>query len=176
MSQAVNGFDRCFRAVVSQEGVFDDDPQDSGNWTGGEIGLGQLKGTKYGISAAQYPHLDIVSLTLDDARAIYLRDYWMRIRGEEYPNFTWQLLVFDCAVNQGVPTAIILLQDALGVTVDGKLGPRTLAAMKSGDDRRPARFMALRSLRYHKHPKFGRFGYGWITRLFAIALEAPNVS
>lgn len=175
MTIVANPFDRCFRAIVNSEGVFDDDPQDSGNWTGGQIGLGQLEGTKYGISAAAYPNLGIRGLSLEDARAIYLRDYWTRIRADEYPNFTWQLLMFDCAVNQGVPSAIILLQDAVGVTVDGKLGPRTLTAMRSGDDRRPARFMALRALRYQKHPKFARFGYGWFTRLFATALEAPNV-
>ncbi|MFC0406768.1 hypothetical protein [Roseomonas elaeocarpi] len=28
---------------------------DPGNWTGGQVGKGKLKGTKYGIAAASYP-------------------------------------------------------------------------------------------------------------------------
>lgn len=42
-----------------------DDRNDKGNWTGGRVGVGQLKGTKYGISAAAYLHLGIKSLTLE---------------------------------------------------------------------------------------------------------------
>lgn len=157
----MTGFDRAFQIVVGEEGGLADDPRDPG-------GL-----TKFGISQRSYPNEDIRALTLDRAKFLYKRDYWTPIRGDELP-FRWALLCFDCAVNQGVDTAIRLLQDAVGVMVDGKLGTRTLAAVSAtgDDDRRPARFLALRVIRYGKTANFDRFGYGWITRCFVMALEA----
>ena len=74
------GFDRAFEETIGLEGGFSRDPDDNGNWTGGRKGLGKLKGTKYGISAAQYPSLDIESLTLHGAKEICRRDYWSPLR------------------------------------------------------------------------------------------------
>lgn len=156
-------FEIAFRIVVGEEGGLSDDPRDPG-------GL-----TKYGISKRAYPDEDIANLTLDRARELYRRDYWNRVRGDDLP-FRWALLVFDAAVNQGVDPAIRMMQDALGVLVDGRIGPRTIAAAQVGDDRRPARFLALRVFRYQRTKNFDRFGYGWITRCFVIALEAHQGS
>lgn len=167
----VTPFERAFRIVVGEEGGFTLDPRDKGNWSGGEVDRGELKGTKFGISAAAFPALDIRSLTLEDARRIYADLYWRPIRGDELP-LVWALLMFDCAVNQGVGTAILLAQDACGVQADGKFGPRTLAALQSGDDRRPARFLARRAQRYMKLATFPIYGDGWLTRTYRIALEA----
>ena len=36
--------------------------------------------TKYGISKRAYPDFDIKNLTKDDAKAIYLRDFWQRAK------------------------------------------------------------------------------------------------
>lgn len=155
----VSPFERAFRIVVGEEGGYVNDPRDPG----GE--------TKFGISKRAYPDVDIRNLTLDDARAIYRRDYWDRVGGDDLP-YRWALLVFDAAVNQGVDPAIRMMQDALGVMVDGNIGPRTLAAANLDDDRRPARFLALRVFRYQRTKNFDRFGYGWVTRCFVIALEA----
>lgn len=156
-------FERAFRVVVGEEGGYCDDPRDPG----GE--------TKFGISKRAYPNEDIKALTLDRARFLYKRDYWDRIRGDELP-YRWALIVFDAAVNQGVDAATRMMQDALGVMVDGRIGPRTIAAAQASDDRRPARFLALRAFRYQRTANFDRFGYGWITRCFVIALHAHQES
>ena len=55
-------FDKAFDRLIGHEGEFTNDPKDRGNWTTGVIGRGQLKGTKFGISAMTYPHLDIINL------------------------------------------------------------------------------------------------------------------
>ena len=52
-------FDKAFDIIVGVEGGFSLDPNDPGNWTGGKRGVGELKGTRWGISAKSYPHLDI---------------------------------------------------------------------------------------------------------------------
>lgn len=84
----MSNFDRAFAIVVGLEAGLVDDPQDPG-------GL-----TKYGISKRQYPDLDIRNLTLEQARAIYLRDYW-NTHGLDSLEYGKALLVFDCAVNGG---------------------------------------------------------------------------
>ncbi len=98
-------FDRCIRAVLSEEGGLSDHPQDPG-------GL-----TKYGISRRAYPDLDIRRLTMDEAIELYRRDYWNPVHGTDLPA-SLALLVFDSAVNQGAGTAVRLLQKAVGVTED----------------------------------------------------------
>lgn len=152
-------FDTAFSLVVGEEGGLADDPRDPG-------GL-----TKFGISQRQYPDVDIRALTIDDAKALYQRDYWHPVHGDDLPR-PWALSVFDTAVNMGVGTAIRLMQDALGVMVDGKLGPRTITAARDADNRKLARFYALRAIRYAENPNFKTYGYGWLTRSFVMAMES----
>ena len=101
----MENFDRCVRAVLSEEGGLSDHQQDPG-------GL-----TKYGISQRAYPNLDIRRLTMDEAIELYRRDYWNPVHGTDLPA-SLALLVFDSAVNQGVGTAARLLQKAVGVAED----------------------------------------------------------
>ncbi len=89
-------------------------------------------GTKFGISAASYPHLDIMNLTMTDAMTIYYNDFWLKLQLDAYPAaLTFQ--VFDAAVNHGIPRAIKLVQNAIKTTADGVVGPKTLAALKAID-------------------------------------------
>ena len=111
-------FAHCFAETVGEEGGFSADPDDPGNWTGGSIGLGACRGTKFGISAASYPALDIASLSLEDAKAIYARDYWAPIQGDKLPP-ALAMIVFDAAVNAGVGTA--LDSAATGTNPDGSI-------------------------------------------------------
>src|SRR6185437_7679529 len=73
-----DGFAAALATVLAHEGGYQAMPDDPGNWTGGKIGAGELKGTKFGLSAAAYPNLDIASLTEAEAAAIYCRDWWER--------------------------------------------------------------------------------------------------
>lgn len=123
-------FDFASFIVLQKEGDFQDDPDDSGNWTGGEIGVGELKGTKYGISAAAYPHLDIKNLTKGDSLKIYKEDYWNVCKAPIVPG-KFRLHLFDMAVNAGPITAIKILQRAAKVTDDGIIGPKTLSTIPS---------------------------------------------
>lgn len=130
-----------YQAVVESidaEGGFSNNPKDNGNWTSGIVGKGELKGTKYGISAASYPDLDIENLTVDDAKSIYKRDWWDKyhygaIESQELAN-----KVFDVSINMGATQAHKLLQRAtwtcngyLSIKDDGKIGPATLSALNS---------------------------------------------
>jgi len=59
----MSNFDGIFDFVVGSEGGFTDNPADPGNWTGGKIGAGECRGTRFGISAGAHPDLDIADQT-----------------------------------------------------------------------------------------------------------------
>ena len=118
-------FLKAFTNLIGVEGGFTDNPKDDGNWTGGKQGSGVLKGTKYGIAASSYPHLDIPNLTLEQAQEVYYKDFWMPCKADKLP-FPIANALFDCAVNSGVKTAAKLLQRACGIAEDGVIGEITL--------------------------------------------------
>lgn len=153
------------------EGGLSLDPKDRGNWTSGKVGEGTLLGSKYGISAAQYPTIDIPMLRFEDAVRIYHRDYWEPIKGDDLPP-RLAVAVFDAAVNHGVMASAKLLQKVLGVKQDGQIGPVTLAAARQREQNDLiAEFVAARLLRYSELDTFRRFGKGWFTRCAYLLME-----
>ena len=52
---------------------------------GRAVNSGELRGTKFGVSASAYPTLDIADLTLETAQEIYRHDYWMPLQGNALP-------------------------------------------------------------------------------------------
>lgn len=105
--------------------------------------------TKWGISQRAYPDLDIASLSEAQARVIAWNDYWQAVRCDALPAHL-QFPAFDCAFNQGSVTAIRLLQKALRVQVDGRIGPKTIAAAQASTPETLHRFNARRAMRYAK--------------------------
>ena len=146
-------FDYFIERVIHSEGGYVFHPSDPG----GE--------TRYGISKRAYPHLDIKAMTLQEAKDIYRRDFWQRVRGDELPReFAFQAL--DAAVNHGIGNAVRWMQRAAGVADDGVIGPVTLAAVQRAQ---PAdlvlRFNAERLRFYAKLTTFSTFGRGWVNRV-----------
>lgn len=162
----------CFPIVVGTEGLLSTDPTDKGNWSGGEVGSGTLIGTKYGVAAAYHPGVDIKNLSLPDAELIHFDEYWSPACCEATPLARAALCLYDCAVNQGVGTAVKLMQQAIGVPVDGAVGPQTLAAMHLMKPEHIARFMALRAVRYASTQGAATQEEGWMDRLFTISLTS----
>ena len=170
-------FDRAFGVVLDHEGGFTKDPRDPGNWTGGQVGQGQLRGTQYGISAASYPQLDIATLTPGSARAIYRRDYWDRLCADELPP-PLALLAFDAAVNCGVSRSARWLQSAVGAHLDGIVGPNTLLAVQARGhdcDGMCAEMLAVRLLFMSNLPTWPTFGPGWARRLCRLLFEVTRM-
>lgn len=172
-----SAFEQAFRVVIGEEGGFSGDRADPGNWTGGRCGAGRCVGTKFGISAAAYPALDIAGLSLEGAREIYRRDYWDKVRGDGMPP-PLALLVFDAAVNNGVGRAVRWLQIAVGAEADGVAGEATLAAVerKAGDGAAVmAEFQAQRMAFMAGLPTWRTFGLGWARRLCRLPYAAMQM-
>lgn len=156
-------YNDAYDIILSHEGGFQNIHNDRGNWTSGKVGVGQNKGTKFGITAMSYPNLDIKNLTLDDAKAIYKRDFWDAIAGDKlYPGLA--LVAFDTAVNSGVGTAKKFLNQ---VSNDGN-GVNKFIELRRG---------YIRSLKlYNVVPTGSRSGrtYGqiWETRINQLVKQA----
>jgi lysozyme family protein len=172
-------FLKAFELLIGHEGGYSNNPDDPGNWTGGGRGQGQLKGTKFGISAASYPDLDIVNLTLTQAEDIYERDYWMKARCMDLPP-RLAFHVFDAAVNNGVGAAVRWLQGAVGIGQDGVYGPQTQAAVARAltndpDDLNIAAEMHAQRLYFMAGlSTWQTFGRGWSRRLAKVPLQAAH--
>lgn len=123
-------FEWAVKFVLDHEGGYVNDPSDPG----GE--------TKYGISKASYPNVDIANLTVDQAKAIYRRDYWKPVGAGAQPQDI-ALALFDFAVNAGVARAQRFWRD-------------------TGNYRD---FMAQR-LRFYTRltSLFAKYGAGWVNR------------
>lgn len=165
-------FDLSFMALLSHEGGLSMDAEDRGNWTGGTIGEGELRGTKYGISAAAYPGEDIAGLTLERVRLLYKRDYWGPAGCDLVPDAI-KFDLFDAAVNSGVHGAVRMLQRSVGVVADGVLGPKTLQAISTMDPAKALlRFNAGRLLVYTGDRAWAEYGRGWVNRVAANMMRA----
>ena len=152
-------FQHCIKVILTEEGDLSNHPEDPG-------GL-----TKYGISQRAYPNLDLRNLRIEDAEALYRRDYWQPIHGDDLPNGL-ALLVFDSAVNMGARAAVKLLQRTLKVTEDGIVGAATLNTAERMSHRAPIQLLidlcAERALKYAHSETVNTFGRGWYRRLFRV--------
>lgn len=154
-----SAFETAITFVLAEEGGYVCDPNDKGG------------ATKFGISQRAYPDLDIKSLTVEQASAIYYQDYWKACRCDELPAAV-ACVVLDTAVNMGNRTAIRFLQQSLRVSVDGIIGPKTLQAsfitpplayLSDFFSHRAKRYLAI-SLNETQR----RFYRGWLKRTYEL--------
>lgn len=145
-------FNLAIPVILENEGGYVNDPNDPG----GE--------TKYGISKRSYPNVDITNLTVAEASAIYLRDFWL------FGGITDQSVatkLFDAYVNMK-HTAIRIMQSLLQVTPDGSYGKQTEAAINTQPDELLERYRAALAQHYRnlvdKNPADAEFLKGWLRR------------
>lgn len=112
-------FDEAFTILLGHEGRYSNNPADKGGAT--------MWGVTERVARASGYTGDMQQLTQAQAKAIYRSNYWTPLRADQLPPEV-RYDVFDGAVNSGVAQSAKWLQRALGVTDDGVVGPRTLAA------------------------------------------------
>lgn len=158
----VQKFEHAIRIVLANEGGLSVDPHDAGGTT------------KFGISQASYPHLDIKNLTIDQAKNIYMRDFWQTQPYKDINDFDIAAKIFDLSVNIGAKWANRLLQRALkatGVTVneDGILDAKDITAINQADPTDLLAALKSEAAGYYRmlvtiHPKDCVFLKGWMKR------------
>ena len=162
-------FEEIIEVVLEHEGGFTDDPKDPGNWTGGKEGVGELGGTKYGISVKSFPDVDIKNLTKEDAKEIYKEVYWDKNKVEKVPE-QLRHIYFDLCVNMGRGRAGRIVQRAANnkghdLLVDGVLGPITLDKISNIELERVRAFR----IKYYadlvtNRTELEKFYFGWFKR------------
>lgn len=161
----MNTFDTAFRILLTLEGGASAHPADRG-------GL-----TRYGISQAAYPHLNIAALTEREAFDIYENDYWLPAGCPQLPQRV-AIALFDASVHHGIHRAVQQLQAVVGAKADGLMGPRTRAAVRQlartpdAEKQLLMQLLAQRALFLHSivvsTPSQQVFHLGWLRRLFLL--------
>lgn len=133
--------------------------------------------SRWGISQASHPELsadDIRNMTQQQAAAIIGgAQYWGACHAAELPDWM-QLAMLDSCVNQGATASMVCLQRALRVSVDGKFGPQTKAALYAASQNEVlARFGMERVMSYSQDKTWPQDGEGWTERAFLAAVCSP---
>jgi len=113
--------------LLEEEGGFSNHPSDRGG------------ATMYGVTQATYdgwrnkkgrPRQPVGNITKDEAYELYQEEYWNASGCDKLP---WPIsyLVFDAAVNSGVSRGVRWMQQGIGVSADGKVGPHTLSVAQA---------------------------------------------
>lgn len=168
-------FDDClaFTLGPSVEGGYSDNPLDHGGAT--NRGITQVVYDTFRLRHG-LPQQPVSGMTLAETEQIYAEDYWTPIQGNSL-GAPVDLCMFDLAVNSGVGRAIQLLQETVGVDVDGGLGPVTLAATAALPPMAVAAGICDRREEFLKgivarNPNQAIFLHGWINRVNAVRKAA----
>lgn len=164
-------FDESFENTIGHEGGYSNHPSDRGGET--KYGISDnrdgVQDGKSDVNGDGTPDVDIANMTIEQAKEIYRRDYWDKMRCDELPgNVADQL--FDFAVNSGVGTAVRALQDLVGANVDGVIGDRTVDAVSWMDpEELGAKLLVKRCLvmlrAIAKRQGNAAFAGGWANRI-----------
>jgi lysozyme family protein len=165
-----NTLEEALVHIFGHEGGFTRDPRDPGNWTGGKIGVGENRGTKYGIACHAHPNVDIANLTIAMAAEIYRRQYAAPVGYADLPAGI-DLVAFDASVNSGPAASLRFLGRTLGVTWTAAA---VVAASNAAKDKVAVikgacaeRLAFMRSLAI-----WATYGVGWSRRVASIEATA----
>jgi lysozyme family protein len=156
----VADFNQAVQKTLVHEGGYVDNPNDKGG------------PTKYGITQADMPGVNIAAITTEMAVAYYREHYWKDLYSQINDQPTADKL-FDTGVLFGVGTAVKLLQIALKnkimVVSDGVFGEQTLAALNQAGANfvlayRPVLLNHCMNI-VNRNPSDGVFLEGWANRI-----------
>ena len=167
-----SNFAAAVALVLKSEGGFVDNPVDPGGATNLGITRKTLAAWR-GVSPWwKLPTSAVKALTAAEATTIYKANYWQPVAGDDLPAGL-DYAVFDYGVNSGPGKAARDLQEVLGVTVDGRIGPETVAAANAAGAQATiiklcdARLAYVRGL-----PEAATFGAGWAKRIASVRSAA----
>jgi len=153
-------FERCLNLLLAHEGGFVNHPKDPGGMTN----LGVTKKVYEEFVGRDVDEQEMRGLTPEDVAPLYKALYWDKVRGDHLPSgVDWA--VFDWGVNSGTGRAAKALQNVLGTTPDGAIGPKTLSLASVANAK--AVIYGLHEARqtfYESLSTFETFGRGWTRR------------
>jgi lysozyme family protein len=150
-------FNQAVNVILKHEGGLVNNPNDPGGIT------------NFGISKRSYPEVDIYNLTKEQAKDIYLNDYWKPLQLYRIDNANICLELFDFAVNAGPSRAVKMAQKLVGTKEDGQLGGITANAINEFEGDFVKVFKHARIIYYEalvkNKPSLKIFLKGWLRRV-----------
>lgn len=154
-------FARALPLVLKHEGGYVDHPRDPGGATNKGVTIATFRRyvKKDGTKA------DLRAITDKQVATVYYRHYWSAVNAQALPAGV-DYAVFDFAVNSGPHRAAQFLQRVVGISDDGRIGPKTIEAV----EKMPAAIIIKRlcgnRLDWLKRLKtWSTFGRGWTRRV-----------
>jgi len=158
----------CLAVTLAHEGGYSDHPSDPGGATNMGITIGRLRE----VRGRAVTKADVKALTLDEAKAIYERYYWLPIRGGDLPAGV-DLATFDFGVNSGPSRGVKYLQAVLGVAQDGAVGPKTIGAASRADGKAVIQKLCAKRLAFMQGlAVWSTFKRGWSRRVADVEAKA----
>lgn len=156
-------FDEAFVQLLGHEGGYSNHPDDPGGET--------MWGVTKRVARAEGYTGAMKDLPVGVAKTIYKKLYWTPVRADEVP-VPIRYSLFDAAVNSGHIQAIKWLQRTVGVTDDGKFGPKTLeAVLKADPEAVEARMLGYRLMFMTDLGNWRSFNRGWAKRIATLLIE-----
>lgn len=166
-------FDILAKFILSYEGGFINHPNDKGEETNKGVTIAVWRAQGYDKNGDR--HIDVKDLKLisdADAMAIMRKFYWNRWQADKIEDLSIANLLVDFVWASGA-WGIKIPQRVLGVTADGVVGAKTIAAINAEEPK--SLFERLKNARVKyiddiisRNPSFAVFRKGWMRRLNAI--------
>ncbi len=159
--------------ILSFEGGYVNDPKDRGGATNKGVTIATWKAQGYDKDGdGDIDVADLKKITDADATAIMKRNYWNRWKADEIKSQSVANMLVDWVWSSG-KHGIVIPQKLLGVTADGIVGNKTLAALNAAAPEDLFNRLKERRLQFVKgivssKPSQRRFLKGWMRRLNAI--------
>lgn len=161
--------------ILQWEGGFVNDPLDLGGATNKGITIGTF--TEYkkrkGLKAPTVQ--DLKNISNEDWHEVFKGLYWDRWKADEIKNQAVANILVDWVWASG-SHGIKRPQRLLGVTADGVVGSKTIAALNAKDPAELFRMIKADRIKFideicKKRPANNRFKKGWLNRINAIKYE-----
>ena len=161
---SADNFETCLELILHHEGGYVNHPSDPGGMTN----LGVTKRVYESWVGREVDEEEMRSLTPELVAPLYKKNYWDRLKGDQLPAGL-DLCVFDWGVNSGTGRAAKKLQEMIGTTVDGGIGPNTLRVLNEyieehGLEDTIVNYQSIRQDFYESLSTFDTFGRGWTRR------------
>ncbi len=154
-----SNFPASLAALLKDEGGNDDDPADRGGRTSRGITQREYDAWR---AERELPKSDVWTAPMAEIESIYRDEYWAPYC-DDFPVGV-DYLYFDMAVNAGPYRAAVLLQRALGVTDDGRIGPITRQAVFNAAPKTLIEKYTDAKRAFYRSLHQPRFIKGWLNR------------
>lgn len=158
-------FEVAIEYVLKNEGGFTDDARDPGG------------ATQWGVIKTEYEKFlgkkltsdDVRKMPLSTAKAIYMKEFWLPIKGDRYDTDAVAIAIMDTAVNKGLGGCMVCLRDALDKEDLSRYGEDTIEAVNMVEPNHFLQRFSEAVLRYieariAKYPNMAWARKGWQNR------------